>query len=134
MNEEYFYCAVGTETSHMIQVKLILSGNVMAEAASRRPPKAEPRVPSQFNACDICSRRRGTGIGLIPSISVFPCQYDSRITLFSFTSTRCPYLRTNRIGNAPKAEWSVGYRGALDRKVLNVLNWFKKNYGKFRRD
>jgi hypothetical protein len=46
MSEEYFYCAVGTESFHTIQVKLILSGSVMTEAVSHRPPKAEARVRS----------------------------------------------------------------------------------------
>jgi hypothetical protein len=47
----------------------------MSQVVSRRPLTAEARVRVQVNPCGICGGQSGTGTGLSPSPSVFPCQY-----------------------------------------------------------
>jgi hypothetical protein len=49
----------------------------MAQAVSRRPLTAVPRVRSRVSPCGICGGQSGTGIGFSPSTSVFPCQFHS---------------------------------------------------------
>jgi hypothetical protein len=49
----------------------------MAQAVIRRPPTAEARVRSGVSQCGICGGRKGTGTGLSPSTSAFPCQFHS---------------------------------------------------------
>jgi hypothetical protein len=53
----------------------------MAQVVSRRPITAEARVRDLVNPCGICGGQGGTGTGLSPSSSVFPCQYHSTIAL-----------------------------------------------------
>jgi hypothetical protein len=52
-------------------------GPAMVQAVSRRPPTAEARVRSRVSPCGICGGQSGTGTGLSPSSSVFPCQFNS---------------------------------------------------------
>jgi hypothetical protein len=52
-------------------------GRAMAQAVSRRPLTAEDRVRSRVGPCGICGGQSGTGIGVSPSTSVFPCQFHS---------------------------------------------------------
>jgi hypothetical protein len=49
----------------------------MAQAVSRRPLTAEARVRSRVSPRGICGGQSGTGTGLFPSTSVFPCQFHS---------------------------------------------------------
>jgi hypothetical protein len=49
----------------------------MAEAVSRRPLTAKARVRSRVSPCGICGGQSGTGTGVSPSTSVFPCQFHS---------------------------------------------------------
>jgi hypothetical protein len=49
----------------------------MAQAVSRRPPTPEARVQSRVSPCGICDEQTGTGTGISPSTSVFPCQFHS---------------------------------------------------------
>jgi hypothetical protein len=53
--------------------KPVRIGHAMAQAVSRRPLTAEARV----SPCGICGGQNGTGTGLSPSTSVFPCQFHS---------------------------------------------------------
>jgi hypothetical protein len=53
----------------------------MAQVVSRRPLSAEARVRARVNACGICGGQSGTGTGLCPISSVFPCQYHSTVAL-----------------------------------------------------
>jgi hypothetical protein len=50
-------------------------GRAMAQVVSHRPLTAEARVRARVNSCGICGGQSGTGTGLSPSSSVFPCQY-----------------------------------------------------------
>jgi hypothetical protein len=58
-------------------------GRAMAQVVSRRPLTAEDRVRAWVSPCGICgqSRQSGTGTGLSPTSSVFPCQYHSTVAL-----------------------------------------------------
>jgi hypothetical protein len=47
----------------------------MAQVVSRRPLTAEARFRARANPRGICGGQSGTGTGLSPSSSVFPCQY-----------------------------------------------------------
>jgi hypothetical protein len=51
----------------------------MAQAVGRWPLTAEARV----DPCGICGGQSGTGAGLSPSCSVFPCQYHPTIAPYS---------------------------------------------------
>ena len=51
----------------------------MARAVSRRPITAEARVRSRVSPCGICGGQSGTGTGLSPSTSGFPCQFHSTV-------------------------------------------------------
>jgi hypothetical protein len=53
----------------------------MAQVVSRRPLTAMARVRARVNPCGICGRQSGTGTGLSPNSSVFPCQYHSTAAL-----------------------------------------------------
>jgi hypothetical protein len=53
----------------------------MAQAVSRRPLTAEARVRVRVSPCEICGGQSGTGTGLSPNSSVFPCQYHSTVAL-----------------------------------------------------
>jgi hypothetical protein len=64
-----------TWTKTVDNIKLI-SGRAMAQAVSRR---AEVRV----NPCGICGGQSGTGAGFSPTSSVFPCQHNSTLALYS---------------------------------------------------
>ena len=59
-------------------------GREMIQAVSRRHLKAEARVRFQDTAFQIYSEHSGIGTGFSPSASVFPCQYHSTITPYSF--------------------------------------------------
>ena len=52
-------------------------GRAMAQAVSRRPLTAEALVRSRVSTFVICGGQSGTGAGLSPSASVFPCQFHS---------------------------------------------------------
>jgi hypothetical protein len=52
-------------------------GRVMAQAVSRRPPTAEPRVRCLVSPCGICGGQSGIGTGFSPNSSVFPRQFHS---------------------------------------------------------
>jgi hypothetical protein len=52
-------------------------GRAMAQAVSRRPATAEARFRSRVSPCGICGGQSGTGAGISPSTSVFPCQFHS---------------------------------------------------------
>ena len=52
-------------------------GRAMAQADSHRPYTEEARVRSRVGPCGICGGNSGTGTGLSPSTSVFPCQFNS---------------------------------------------------------
>jgi hypothetical protein len=49
----------------------------MSQAVSRQPLTAEARVRSRVSPCVIFGGQSGTGTGLSPSTSVFPCQFHS---------------------------------------------------------
>jgi hypothetical protein len=52
----------------------LLVGRTMAEAVSRRHLAAEVQVRTRVSPYGICNGQTGTGTGLSPSSSVFPCQ------------------------------------------------------------
>jgi hypothetical protein len=56
-------------------------GRAMAQVVSRRPLTAEARVRARVNPRGICGGQSGTGTGVSPSSSVFPCQYHSTVAL-----------------------------------------------------
>jgi hypothetical protein len=47
----------------------------LAPVVSREPLTVEARVRAWVNTCQICGGQSGTGTGLSPSSSLFPCQY-----------------------------------------------------------
>jgi hypothetical protein len=53
----------------------------MAQVVSRQPLTAEARFRARVNPCGICGGQSGTGKGLSPSYSVFPCQHHSTVAL-----------------------------------------------------
>jgi hypothetical protein len=55
----------------------VTEGRAVAQAVSRRPLAAEARIRSRISPCGICGGQSGTGTGLSPSTSVFPCQFHS---------------------------------------------------------
>jgi hypothetical protein len=59
----------------------------MSQAVSRRPLTAESRVRARVNPFGICGRQSGTGTGISPSSSVFPCQYHSTVVLNTHVSS-----------------------------------------------
>jgi hypothetical protein len=56
-------------------------------AVSRRPLTAEARVSVRVSPGEICNWYSGTGTGFSPS-SVFPCQYNSTVTLHTHVTWR----------------------------------------------
>jgi predicted transcriptional regulator len=52
-------------------------GRAMAQAVSSQPLNAEARVRSRVSPRGICGGQSGTGTGLFPSTSVFPCRFHS---------------------------------------------------------
>jgi hypothetical protein len=56
-------------------------------AVSRRPLTAEARVSVRVSPGDICNWYNGTGTGFSSS-SVFPCQYNSTVTLHTHATWR----------------------------------------------
>jgi hypothetical protein len=57
----------------------------MAKEVSR-PLTAESRVRNRLNPCGICGEQCGTGTGLSPIYSIFPCQYRSTVALHTYIS------------------------------------------------
>jgi hypothetical protein len=52
-------------------------GRAMAQAVSHRPPTADARVRSRVSPCWNSGGQSGSGIGVSPSTSVFPCQFHA---------------------------------------------------------
>jgi hypothetical protein len=63
-------------------------GRAMAQAVSRRPLTAEARV----RPCGICGGQSGTGTGISPSTSVFPCQFHSTVAQSKWKSRKTNHL------------------------------------------
>jgi hypothetical protein len=59
---------------------------VMAQVVSRRPLAAEAWARTRVNPYGICGGQSGTGTGLSPSCSVFPCQYITPPLLHTYLS------------------------------------------------
>jgi hypothetical protein len=59
----------------------VFHGRAMAQVVSRRPLTAEARIRTRVNPCGICGGQSGTGTGLSPNYSVFPCQYHTTVPL-----------------------------------------------------
>jgi hypothetical protein len=55
----------------------------------------EARVRSQVNLREVCDGENDTGIGLSPSISVFPSQYRSTNAPYSHSPACCTYRTEN---------------------------------------
>jgi hypothetical protein len=62
------------------------TGRAMAQAVSRLSVTAEVRVHAQVIPYGICGEQSGTGTGISPSYSVFPCQYHSTVSLYTHVS------------------------------------------------
>jgi hypothetical protein len=58
----------------------------MALTVSRQPLTTEARVRAWVSPCGIYGVHSGTGIGFSTSSSVFSCQNDSTVTLYTHTS------------------------------------------------
>jgi hypothetical protein len=50
-------------------------GRAMAQAVTRRPLTVEARIRSRVSPRRICGGQSGTGTGLSPSTSAFPCRF-----------------------------------------------------------
>jgi hypothetical protein len=63
----------------MCLVLTLFTDRAMAQAVSRRPLIAKPRVCGRFSPCMMYGGQSGTGTDFSPSSSVFPCQYHSTV-------------------------------------------------------
>jgi hypothetical protein len=61
-------------------------GLAMTQAVSCWPLTAEARVRARIILCVICGGKSGTGTGISPRSSVFPCQYHSTVALHTHLS------------------------------------------------
>jgi len=50
-----------------------------------------------------------------------PCQYHSTNAPYVFSTESCSFLRDKPAWERTKKEWSLGNRGALDRKLFDSL-------------
>jgi len=92
-------------------------------AVSPRPLTRKALVRSQASPFDICGGQGGTGRDFFPSTSGFPYQYHC----ISSSATRCPYQKGKRAkpGKLARKNFSSGYQGAFDIKVLSLFSYFK---------
>jgi len=85
------YRAVRTEWSiqfRSLSLSLSLCRTALDEVTGR-PVAAKARIPSQFGPCETRVRPSVNGHDFSPGTSVYPCQYYSTSSTYSFLSTRC---------------------------------------------
>jgi hypothetical protein len=87
----------------------------MPKVVSHRPLTVEVRIRPQVRACEISDGQSGTGTGFAPITSVFPCQYHSTNSPYSFSSTCCSYQ--DEAWEPFERQCSFANRGALERKL-----------------
>ena len=95
----------------------------MAQTVNGRVVTAEARIQSQASPCNIYGGQSGTGTGFSPTTSVFPCQYHSTSTPYTYSSARS-FLTQGQTGESWEPSnklCSFGNRGALDRQVLPLF-------------
>jgi hypothetical protein len=90
------YCAVRVNLSIWFGFVSFSTSRVMAQTVIHRTLTAETRVQSQVSACEVRSGQSGTGTGVSPSISRFPCQHHS---------TNAPYLSPSTCRCFRKDRW-----------------------------
>lgn len=73
-------------------VALPYKGCAVAQKLGYWPFIVETQVQCQAISCGICGGRSGTGAGLSPSTSVFPCQY-------LFTCAPCSFISLHQFDN-----------------------------------
>jgi hypothetical protein len=96
------YCAVWTKSLKLF--RLIPSFKVLVMFQGR-PLTAELRFRFQGRSRDICGGQNSSGTRLIPSISLFPCQYQSKHIPYSSSFQCCFYAKEKwpTLGNLPKS-------------------------------
>jgi hypothetical protein len=90
---ECAYCAARDQSSDVIRLILPFNGRAVAQAVSRRPLTAAPRVCSHVSPCEICGGHSDTMTGFSPSTSVFPCPCHSSNALYPSSCTCCSYKK-----------------------------------------
>jgi len=121
ISEEYGHCAVRTECSKANDVLLVLNDHAMAQAVSSRHGFDRISVRVIFVFDEVALGQPCLRVLWFCPVSIFPqmlCTYFQLMLLLSKGQTG--------LGMHQKNEWSLGNRGALDRKALDSLGSRKK--------
>ena len=116
------YCVVRFEHLNTIQAKFDVQARDVAETINRRPFFVRTRVKSKAILRDACCGHSVVCTALSPSTSVFSCQYNSAISIYTLF---LPEGQRSEVWEPSKKQCFSGNRGAMDGWVFPLLLIFK---------